>query len=39
VLRDLLALRIVRIDWPFPALEIVRPDGSGWFLCRLPGGH
>ena len=34
-LRTLLALRIVRIDWPFPALELVRPDGAGWPICPL----
>lgn len=36
-LRALLALRIRRIDYPIPALELVRPDGRGWFLCPLPG--
>jgi hypothetical protein len=35
VLRDLLRLRIVRIDWPWPALELVHPDGRGWLLCPL----
>lgn len=35
-LQSLLRLRIVRVDWPWPALEIVRPDGTGWLLCRLP---
>lgn len=34
-LRALLNLRIVRIDWPFPALELVRPDGTGWLLLPL----
>lgn len=29
-------LRVVRVDWPFPALELVPPSGRGWFLCRLP---
>jgi len=32
-------LRVVRIDWPFPALELVRPDGHGWLLMRLPSGR
>lgn len=29
-------LRIVRITDPIPALELIRPDGCGWFLCPLP---
>ncbi|MDH6111940.1 hypothetical protein P3T36_006877 [Kitasatospora sp. MAP12-15] len=29
-------LRIVRIDEPRPALELIRPDGRGWFLAPLP---
>lgn len=29
-------MRIVRIDDPIPALELVRRDGTGWFLTRLP---
>ena len=28
-------LRIVRIDDPIPALELVHRDGHGWFLCPL----
>lgn len=36
MLRDLLRLRIIRISSPIPALELVRPDGRGWFLCPLP---
>jgi hypothetical protein len=32
-------LRIVRIDWPFPALELVRPDDTGWLLLRLPAAR
>ncbi|KDN83449.1 hypothetical protein [Kitasatospora cheerisanensis] len=35
VLRDLLALRIARTNWPYPALELVRPDGRGWLLIPL----
>lgn len=31
-----LPVRVVRIDWPFPALELVRQDGTGWLLCPLP---
>jgi hypothetical protein len=34
-LRLVLSLRVVRVDWPFPALELVRPDGRGWLLCPL----
>ncbi|MGA5819701.1 hypothetical protein ACPC54_17805 [Kitasatospora sp. NPDC094028] len=29
-------LRIVRIDDPRPALELQRPNGTGWFLAPLP---
>ncbi|WP_457028080.1 hypothetical protein [Kitasatospora sp. P5_F3] len=36
MLRDLLARRIGRIDWPFPALELAPPGGPGWFITRLP---
>lgn len=36
-LRTLLALRIVRIAEPVSALELVRPDGFGWYLCPVPG--
>jgi hypothetical protein len=32
----MLPLRIIRIDWPFPALELVCSDGKGWLLLRLP---
>lgn len=35
-LRALAALRFRRCDWPFAALELVRPDGRGWLICRLP---
>ncbi|KDN86719.1 hypothetical protein [Kitasatospora cheerisanensis] len=35
MLRDLLTLRIVRTTWPYPALELVRPDGRGWLICPL----
>lgn len=35
-LRALAALRFVRVDWPWPALELARPDGRGWLICRLP---
>ncbi|MFD4394705.1 hypothetical protein [Kitasatospora sp. NPDC058478] len=35
-LRALAALRVVRVTWPFAALELVRPDGRGWLICRLP---
>ena len=31
-----LPLRIVRVDDPVPALELVRPDGHGWLLTLLP---
>ncbi|MFJ9448211.1 hypothetical protein ACIRRH_41305 [Kitasatospora sp. NPDC101235] len=34
-LRDLATLRIVRVTWPYPALELVRPDGRGWLLLPL----
>jgi hypothetical protein len=34
-LRNLAGLRVRRIDWPFPALELVCPDGSGWLICPL----
>jgi hypothetical protein len=34
-LRAVLALRIVRIDWPWPALKLQRPDGTGWLICPL----
>jgi hypothetical protein len=34
-LRALAGLRIVRVDWPFRALELVRPDGRGWLICPL----
>lgn len=36
MIRRLLALRVRRIGWPYPALELQRPDGSGWLICRLP---
>jgi hypothetical protein len=29
-------IRIVRVDDPRPALELVRRDGTGWFLLPLP---
>lgn len=29
-------LRIVRVDDPIPALELIRPDGHGWLLLPLP---
>ncbi|WP_268267553.1 hypothetical protein [Streptomyces kaniharaensis] len=32
-LRSLIALRVA---WPYPALELARPDGRGWLICRLP---
>lgn len=35
MLRDLLALRIVRVTWPFPALELTRSDGRWWLICPL----
>lgn len=31
----LLRLRVRRVEWPWPALEIVRPDGTGWLLMPL----
>jgi hypothetical protein len=34
-LRAVLALRIRRVIWPFPALELQWPDGSGWLLLPL----
>ncbi|MER5350647.1 hypothetical protein ABT093_09980 [Kitasatospora sp. NPDC002551] len=34
-LRALAALRVRRIAWPYPALELVRPDGRGWLLMPL----
>ncbi len=42
MIRRLLTLRIVRITKPVHCLELVRPDGYGWYLCPLPGrrdGH
>lgn len=38
MIRRLLALTglsIRRVEWPWPALEIVRPDGTGWLLMPL----
>jgi hypothetical protein len=35
MIRRLLALRVVRITEPFAALELVRPDGTGWLLLPL----
>ncbi|MDH6709797.1 hypothetical protein P3T27_006546 [Kitasatospora sp. MAA19] len=35
-LRALADLRVRRVTWPFPALELVRPDGRGWLICPLP---
>ncbi|GAA1164376.1 hypothetical protein F4556_002387 [Kitasatospora gansuensis] len=35
-LRALLGLRVVRITDPVNALELVRPDGTGWYLCPMP---
>ncbi|MFF2612660.1 hypothetical protein [Kitasatospora sp. NPDC058046] len=29
-------IRVVRVDEPRPALELVRRDGCGWFLVPLP---
>ncbi|MGW3072321.1 hypothetical protein [Kitasatospora sp. NPDC001132] len=34
-LRSLASLRVVRVTWPFAALELVRPDGRGWLICPL----
>jgi hypothetical protein len=28
-------LRFERIEWPYPALELVRRDGAGWLVCPL----
>ena len=30
-------LRLVRVEDPIPALELVRRDGRGWLICPLPG--
>ncbi|MFG2913301.1 hypothetical protein ACGF0D_10480 [Kitasatospora sp. NPDC048298] len=35
-LRNLAALRVRYCTWPYPALELTRPDGRGWLICRLP---
>jgi hypothetical protein len=35
-LRALAGLRVRRITWPYPALKLQRPDGSGWLICPLP---
>jgi hypothetical protein len=34
-LRALRGVRIRRVTWPWPALEIVLPDGRGWLLMPL----
>lgn len=38
-LRALASLRVRRIAWPYPALELVRPDGRGWLLMPLTLNH
>ncbi|WP_224273985.1 hypothetical protein [Streptomyces sp. LS1784] len=38
-LRALTSLRIVRVTWPYPALELARPDGRGWLICPLPTNY
>ncbi len=35
MIRRLLALRLRRTDWPWPALELAPGDGPGWLICPL----
>jgi hypothetical protein len=28
-------LRVERVEWPYPALELVHRDGRGWLICPL----